>query len=161
MSKIVIRQVSATDNAPLAKVIRDVFHEYEAPREGTVYTDPTTDHLYELFHTPKSALFVAELNNKVIGCCGIYPTKGLPDGCTEIVKFYISNEGRGQGYGKLLYKACEDAAIALNYNQLYIESIPQFNTAIGIYEKLGFQSLTAPLGNSGHFGCNIWLLKTL
>jgi putative acetyltransferase len=49
-----IRPVQPADNAPLAEMIRTVFHEYNAPRQGTVYSDPTTDHLYDLFCTPGS-----------------------------------------------------------------------------------------------------------
>ncbi|MFK8046102.1 MAG: GNAT family N-acetyltransferase [Crocinitomicaceae bacterium] len=161
MSNIIIRPISETDNIILATVIRTVFLEYDAPKEGTVYSDPTTDNLFELFRTTNSVLYVAEVDNEILGCCGIFPTEGLPQGCTEIVKFYLSNKGRGKGFGKLLYKACEEKAIALNYNQLYIESIPKFNTAVGLYQKLGFKALNAPLGNSGHFGCNIWLHKQL
>lgn len=161
MSQISIREVRKSDNIALASIIRATFHEFNAPKEGTVYSDPTTDDLFELFGADNAHLFVVEENNEILGCCGIYPTKGLPIGCTEIVKFYLANKGRGQGYGKALYLACEQKAIALNYTQLYIESIPEFNTAIGLYEKLGFKPLQAPLGNTGHFGCDIWLLKDL
>ena len=158
---IIIRKVEKSDNIILAQIIRRTFHEFNAPMDGTVYSDPTTDHLFELFQTPKSQLFVAEVDGEILGCCGIFPTVGLPNGCTEIVKFYMAKAGRGKGYGKALYHACEQKAIALNYQQLYIESIPEFSTAIGLYQKLGFEPLKGPLGKSGHFGCNVWLLKTL
>jgi len=41
--------VQAEDNLLLAKLIRQVFIEYNAPQNGTVYSDPTTDDLYTLF----------------------------------------------------------------------------------------------------------------
>ena len=96
--KINIRTIQPSDNAILAKIIRSCFHDFEVKcTAGTVYTDPTTDDLYSLFQTPKSQLWVAEANDKIVGCCGIFPTENLPEGCTELVKFYISNEGRGKG----------------------------------------------------------------
>ena len=40
MMKINYRQVEKRDNSLLAGIIRKVFEEYGAPREGTVYSDP-------------------------------------------------------------------------------------------------------------------------
>jgi putative acetyltransferase len=45
------------------------------------------------------------------------------------------------------------------YTHIYLESLPAFGKAISIYEKQGFEQLSAPLGNSGHTGCDIWMLK--
>ena len=67
-----IRPIEEKDNLPLAKMIRRVFDEHDAPQKGTVYSDPTTDDLYALFRIPKSILWVAEIDNEVIGCCGVY-----------------------------------------------------------------------------------------
>jgi putative acetyltransferase len=44
---ITIRTILPTDNPILAKIIRDVFIEHDAPQHGTVYSDPTTDDLYQ------------------------------------------------------------------------------------------------------------------
>jgi putative acetyltransferase len=117
--------------------------------------------LYSLFQTPKSQLWVAEAEDKIVGCCGIFPTENLPEGCTELVKFYISNEGRGKGIGRLLLEKTIETAQELGYSQIYLESIPEFSTAVSIYEKQGFQYLNQPLGNTGHDGCNLWMLKEM
>jgi len=47
------------------------------------------------------------------------------------------------------------------YTQVYLESMPELAKAVSIYEKVGFKALDHPLGNSGHDGCDIWMLKTL
>jgi putative acetyltransferase len=47
------------------------------------------------------------------------------------------------------------------YTQVYLESMPELTKAVSIYEKVGFKSLDGPLGNSGHDGCDIWMLKEL
>ena len=73
---IIIREVEEPDNLLLAQIIRNAFKEYDAPKQGTVYSDPTTDDLYQLFRTKKSILWVALIDDKIAGCCGIYPTKG-------------------------------------------------------------------------------------
>ena len=161
MSKVEIRQICPEDNAILAGIIRHVFEEHSAPTEGTVYSDPTTDRLYELFQKEKSMLFVAEVDNAVVGCCGIYPTPGLPLGYVELVKFYLQADARGRSIGKALLENCIHNAILLGYTHMYIESLPEFAKAVGMYKSLGFDYLSSPLGNSGHTGCNIWMVREL
>ncbi len=155
------RKILKTDNSKVAQMIRRVFDEYKAVTKGTVYTDPTTDNLFELFQVDKAVFFLAIHNNEVKGCCGIYPTKGLPENCAELVKYYVAGDVRGTGVGRQLYEKCESYAIEQGYKNLYIESMPDFNQAVRIYKKIGYKVLTKPLGNSGHFGCDIWMLKQL
>jgi putative acetyltransferase len=159
--KLAIRRVEENDNLTLAKIIREAFVEHDAPRTGTVFSDPTTDNLYELFQTPKAILWVAELNNMIVGCCGIYPTRGLNESCAELVKFYLTIEARGKGIGKELMQKCINSAREFEFTQLYLESLPQFSKAVRIYEKDGFVRLDKPLGYSEHKSCNIWMLKDL
>lgn len=156
-----IRKVSLGDNASLARMIREVFEEYDAPREGTVYTDPTTDDLFSLFRRAGSVLWVAEWNGRPVGCCGIYPTPGLDQDYAELVKFYLAAPFRAMGIGKALLEHSLDSAREMAYTHIYIESMPEFSKALGIYEHLGFKSLPGPLGKSGHTGCPIWMLKEL
>lgn len=155
------RPISLQDNDSLALMIREVFIEHNAPQQGTVYSDPTTDDLYALFQTPKSVLWVAEENDRLLGCCGVYPTDGLPAGCAELVKFYLHHHARGKGIGKYLLQKSIDSAQILGYKQLYLESFPHFAKAVGMYEKLGFHTLHQPMGNSGHTACTVFMIKTL
>jgi len=156
-----IRPIEEKDNLPLAQMIREVFIEHDAPKKGTVYSDPTTDNLFDLFQTKKAVLWVLEINQKAIGCCGIFPTKGLPDKCVELVKFYISNEARGKGFGLELLNKCFDSANKLEYDSMYIESLPEYAKAVNMYIQAGFTQLSQPMGNSGHSACNLWFLKKL
>lgn len=157
-----ITSVKPEDNLGLAKMIRGVFDEYQAPTAGTVYVDPTTDHLSDLFQTENSVLFVAKDNEgEIVGCCGLYPTDNLPKDYVELVKFYIGNSARGTGLGRKFLELCYEKATEMGYTHLYLESIPAFAKAISIYEKQGFITLDKPLGNSGHNGCDIWMLKEL
>lgn len=154
-----LRTIQKSDNEALAKLIRAVFEEHNAPQKGTVYSDPTTDHLFELFQIPKSVFWIAEVENEIAGCCGIYPTEGLPANCAELVKFYLSAKARGKGIGKALMEKSIHSAVELGYSEIYLESMPHFSKAVSIYEKQGFEKLPHPLGNSGHTTCNIWMIK--
>ncbi|AIL46160.1 GNAT family N-acetyltransferase [Elizabethkingia anophelis] len=159
--EVIITTIQAADDSALASMIRGVFDEYKAPTEGTVYVDPTTDHLSKVFDVKGSVLFVAKCEDKVVGSCGLYPTEGLPEGHVELVKFYISKEARGTGVGRLFMEKCYEQAGKFGYTHIYLESLPAFGKAISIYEKQGFEQLSAPLGNSGHTGCDIWMMKKI
>jgi len=160
-SAVILREVKKEDNVLLARMIRQVFKEHDAPQSGTVFSDPTTDDLFGLFHKSRSVLWVAELDGLALGCCGIYPTEGLKNSYAELVKYYLAESERGKGTGRQLMELCIASARKLGYKKLYIESMPHFSKAVRIYEKLGFRKLSTPLGNSGHTTCTIWMLLEL
>jgi putative acetyltransferase len=157
----IIRRVRKEDNPVLAKVIREVFEEHDAPRIGTVYSDPTTNNLFELFQTPRSVLWVAESDIIILGCCGVFPTEGLAEDYVELVKFYLVQKARGKGTGRELMEQCIRSAKEFGYKKMYLESLSQFSRAVSIYEKQGFKKLAHPLGVSHHSTCNIWMIKEL
>lgn len=156
-----LRLIQPSDNTVLANIIRQCFHDYHAPTAGTVYVDPTTDQLFELFQTEKAICWVYEEDGRIAGCCGLFPTEGLPNKTVELVKFYLLSDFRGKGIGKALLQQNIQSAKELGYKLVYIESLPQFSKAVHLYENLGFQYLNHPLGNTGHTGCNIWMQLAL
>lgn len=160
-NSIRIRLIQPADNRTLASIIRASLEEFGANKPGTVYFDPTTDALFELFQTPRSCYFVAEDENGILGGGGLFPTEGLPDGTCELVKMYLRPEARGLGLGRMLIEKCIEAAREKGFNRLYLETMPELKNALVAYERLGFRYLDGPLGNSGHFGCGLWMAKEL
>ena len=158
---ILLRNIKSEDNDAIATVIRSGLKDFDADLPGTVYFDPTTDDLFKLFTTPLSAYFVATEDNKVIGGAGYFPTHGLPQDTCELVKMYLDNNYRGKGIGKLLLDHTMLAANRDGFKFMYLETLPQLNRAVEMYEKNGFIKLKAPMGDSGHFGCNMWMIKEL
>lgn len=156
-----IRLITPKDNVALAAVIRAALTEFGANKPGTVYFDPTTDQLFQLFETPGSIYYVAEKDNQILGGCGIFPTAGLPDKTCELVKLYLAPNARGTGLGKALMLKAMAWAKEAGYEQVYLESMPELSNAVTMYEKLGYNRLPKALGNSGHDGCSIWMLKAL
>jgi putative acetyltransferase len=158
---IIYRHLEKRDNKPLADLIRSVFREFGVARPGTVYYDPTTDDLFTLFQESGSIYWVAEDNGKIIGGCGIYPTQNLPGGCGEVVKLYLEASYRKKGIGRKLLEMSIESAKEMGYKQLYLESLPELGQAISLYEKQGFRFIDHKMGDEGHFGCTIWMLKDL
>ena len=161
MNDLVIRPIEEKDNEELAKLIRTVFEEFDAPRSESVYSDPTTDRLYQYFDRPDAKYWIALWKDTIVGGCGFYPTNGLPDGCCEGVKFYLSSSVRGKGIGSRLLLLAEEQAKKAGYNQLYIETFPCFQAAVSLYNKMGFKELDARLGTSGHTATTIHMIKQI
>lgn len=162
MSQLInLRYIKRTDNTALAKIIRDTMKEFGVNRPNTVYFDPTTDSLFELFQKERSVYHIAELNGEIVGGAGIYATDGLDADTCELVKMYLLPAARGLGLGRILIEKCLEEAKRLNYNKIYLETMPELKQAMKVYEKFGFQYLKGPMGNSGHTGCDLWMLKQL
>jgi len=161
MDTIEISVIQKQDDPFIAKVIRDVFVEHGINRPGTAYFDPCLDIMYEYHTGDRKIYFVARENNKVIGGAGIYPTEGLPEDTCELVKMYLLKECRGKGMGRLLIEKCIAEARKLGYRKIYLETTPELNSAIRMYEKFGFVQLKERMGNTGHHSCGIFMLKKL
>ncbi len=96
---IILRNIRLADNAALATVIRKTMEEFDMNKPHTVYFEPTTDALFELFQAAEgSNYFVVELNGEVAGGAGIFATDQLPEGTCELVKMYLSAAARGERY---------------------------------------------------------------
>jgi len=161
MSKINIRPISIADNPLIATIIRSCLTEFGANKPGTVYSDKTTDQLFELFQKNGAAYFIAEQDGQVVDGGGIFPSPGLPAGTCELVKMYLLPLARGTGIGATLMNRCLGKAKEMGFVNMYIETLPELKKAISVYEKFGFNYLDKPLGNTGHFGCSVWMLKSL
>src|SRR5882757_8728635 len=126
---ISIRSIQPGDNTALAKIVRDTLAEFGANHPGTVYYDPTTDTLFELFQRNGAGYFVGEIDDKLVGGAGIFPSVGLPAGVCELVKMYLLPEARGVGLGKTLIEKSLQFAKENNYKNVYLESMPELKKA--------------------------------
>lgn len=158
---VTIRNIQPSDNASIAAIIRSCLEEFNANKCGTVYYDSSTDHLYELFQTTSSVYFVVEKDGSILGGGGIFPSKGLPKDTCELVKMYLLPEARGTGLGARIISMCIEFAKQQGFRKLYLESMPELKKAIRVYEKFGFEYIDEPLGETGHHGCDVWMMKNL
>lgn len=156
---IQIREIEAGDNQSIAAIIRNTLTEFGANRPGTAYYDKSTDHLFELFRQPGSCYYVVEMEGELVGGGGVYPTEGLPEDTCELVKMYLLPPARGRGLGKIMIEKCIQKAAELGYKKIYLETMPELHLALKIYAHFGFEYLKGPMGNSGHTGCSLWMIR--
>jgi len=161
MENFFIRTIRQEDNPALAFIVRNTLAEFGANHPGTVYYDPTTDDLFHLFQKDRSIYYVAEINKEIVGGSGIYPSNGLPDDTCELVKMYLVPQARGLGLGRDLINRSLSFAKQAGYKKVYLETMPELKQALRVYEKFGFKYLNGPMGNTGHFGCDRWMLLEL
>ena len=170
---ITIRAILPADNSAIATIIRDTLTEFGANKPGTAYYDAATDDMFGSFQVNGSRYHVGLIHEQsaidghdlagshIAGGGGIYPSAGLPEGVCELVKMYLAPTARGKGLGKRLIEECLAFARSYGYRQVYIETMPELQKAMSIYEKFGFNYLDGPMGNTGHYGCSVWMLKNL
>ena len=158
MQSLKIRKIIPTDNPYLSNIIKSVLKELQCNLKGTAYYDKETDAMYEAYQNEKTVYFVAELNSKIVGGCGIGT---LENNICELQKMYISPNGRGKKIGYSLLKKCIGFAIENNYDSIYLETFPQMKVAISLYRKNGFYAISKAMGNTCHYACNVWMLKPL
>tara|TARA_R110002012_G_scaffold322096_1_gene555392 strand:- start:79643 stop:80131 length:489 start_codon:yes stop_codon:yes gene_type:complete len=162
MTSISIREIEQKDNAQVAKVIRKVLVDLGVPKVGTAYADKALDSMFENYTAARSSYFVVVENDIILGCAGIAPLENYEgtDVC-ELQKMYFLEAARGQGIGAKMMKICLEKAAAYKFDKVYLETMPYMKAAQKLYVKSGFQYLDAPMGNTGHFSCPVWMLKVL
>ncbi|MDN8601395.1 GNAT family N-acetyltransferase [Citrobacter enshiensis] len=157
-----LRLITADDNPAVASVIRQVSAEYGLTADkGYTVADPNLDELYQLYSQPGHAYWVVEQNGRVVGGGGIAPLScSEPDIC-ELQKMYFLSTVRGQGLAKKLALMALDHAREHGFKRCYLETTAFLREAIGLYEHLGFEHISEPLGCTGHVDCEVRMLKGL
>ncbi|WP_230353599.1 GNAT family N-acetyltransferase [Lelliottia sp. WAP21] len=157
-----LRPITASDNPAIAAVIREVSAEYGLTADkGYTVADPNLDELFQLYSQPGHAYWIIEQDGKVVGGGGIAPLScSEPDIC-ELQKMYFLPTIRGQGLAKKLALLALDHARQNGFKRCYLETTAFLKEAIGLYEHLGFEHISEPLGCTGHTDCEVRMLKTL
>lgn len=154
----IIRKITPADNAAIEKLIRDCLIEFGANHDGTAWADPGLCRLSEEYKNDGTAYWVAVgESGELLGGTGIGKISGEDKIC-ELQKMYCKKEARGKGVaGALLCEALEFASH--RYDACYLETLENMTAAQRFYEKNGFKR-TYPIGNTGHFCCDVrYLLR--
>src|SRR5690606_23687478 len=149
------------DDAQVAAVIRTVLIEMGVPKVGTAYADKTLDEMTATYNKDKAVYFVIEDQGKIIGGAGIAQLENFDGNICELQKMYFLQEARGKGLGTKMMEVCLNKAKSFGFEKCYLETLPYMKDAAKLYAKSGFEALEGPLGDTGHYSCDIWMLKTL
>ena len=161
-----IRPIEAHDDAAVAAIIRSVMPEFGASGCGFAIGDPEVDWMHRAYAQPRSAYFVIERddasgNAVVEGGGGVAPLIGGDAGTCDLRKMYFLAELRGLGAGAALMARCLDAARGFGFDHCYLETLTGMDAAMRLYERSGFHRIDAPMGATGHGGCNTFYFRDL
>ncbi len=156
-----IREIQPKDNPKIAKVIRKILIEFGVPKVGTAYADKILDTLYEAYDTENAIYYVIEKKGEIFGGAGIKKLDNYEGNVCELQKMYFLPEARGIGLGSKMMETCLQKAKEFGFEQCYLETLPYMEDARKLYRKAGFKDLDAPMGDTGHYSCNLWMLKEL
>jgi putative acetyltransferase len=156
-----LRPITAADDRAVASIIRAVMPEFGACGPGFAINDPEVDRMCSTYSAPGAAYFVIERGGRVLGGGGIAPLAATDERVCELRKMYFLPELRGRGQGRRLLQHCLQAARSLGYRRCYLETLTGMDVAMRLYAEAGFVALCAPLGRTGHFGCDRYFVREL
>ncbi|MDJ0626421.1 MAG: leucine--tRNA ligase [Candidatus Caenarcaniphilales bacterium] len=146
-SKYKIHKVSANNFVNQAKAITKDYYEELA----NLVDEKTRKSLEELLNDSNrpengfddyfkkdSALYLLEVSKtkEIVACLGIRP---LDNKRCEMKKLYVKKEHRSKGYAEILIHHAEKTAREMNFEEIYLDSMPQLKSAISLYNKLGYE----------------------
>jgi putative acetyltransferase len=156
-----IRPIEPRDDAAVAAVIRRVMPEFGADGPGFALHDAEVDAMSAAYARPRRAYFVVEMDGTVVGGAGVAPLDGGDEDVCELRKMYFLPQARGIGAGAAMMARCLEAARGLGYRRCYLETLEGMDAAQALYLRSGFAPLDAPMGGTGHFGCDRFYLREL
>ena len=156
-----LRPIAPADDAAMAAVIRAVMPEFGACGDGFAINDPEVDWMSRAYAEPRHAYFVLERDGRVLGGAGVAPLAGGDAETCELRKMYFLPEARGTGAGAAMMARCLEAARGFGFRRCYLETLTGMDAAMRLYERSGFHRIPAPMGATGHGGCNTFYLLEL
>jgi GNAT superfamily N-acetyltransferase len=94
---------------------------------------------------PVGAFLVARLGGEPVGCGAV--KRGPADGVGEVKRMYVAPHARGRRVGAAILDALAEAARALGYTRLVLETGVRQPEAVALYTREGWE----PVPAFGHY----------
>ena len=156
-----IRRIQPQDISQVSELIKKVMTEYDCVGEGYSINDPEVEDMYASYNNDRSAFYIIENEDRILGCGGIAPLVNGDEKTCELRKMYFYSELRGLGMGQKLLTICLEEAKNIGYTKCYLETVDRMKKAQKLYTRNGFKALTQAEGNTGHCSCDAYYIKEL
>ena len=138
------REMTESDNAAVAALIRDNLKKLGLDIPGTVYFDAGLDHLSDYYGRDGRKYFVLEdETGEVIGGIGFDRFAPMKE-TAELQKLYLRDSAKGSGIGYEMIDFIENRMREAGYKASYLETHDNLQAAIHIYEKTGYKEIDRP-----------------
>jgi ribosomal protein S18 acetylase RimI-like enzyme len=124
-----------------------LFEEYAAALSIDLCFQNFAQELAELpkmYGPPSGALLLAEIEAIPAGCVAV---RNLDPTTCELKRLYVRPTHRGHRLGRRLAEAALEAARALGYQRIRLDTLPEMQPAQRLYESLGFHDIPAYYGD--------------
>ena len=131
-------QITEAHQAVHLPLVRELFNEYAAALGFHLCFQDFEQELADLpgrYAPPEGRILIATWGGKPAGCVAM---KKLGEGVCEMKRFYVRTDFRGKGIGLGLAKAIVESGRAADYERMRLDTVPSMQSAIKIYESLGF-----------------------
>ena len=125
--------------ALIAQVQAEYVERYGGPDESPV--DPAE------FSAPGGTFLVGYLGGAPVACGGV---RRLGPDVAEVKRMFVVRRCRGRGLSRMVLGAIEDAARALGYRRLLLETGSKQPEAVQLYLSSGYE----PTEPFGHYRCS-------
>jgi putative acetyltransferase len=160
-TSLLIRPIEPRDDEGVARLIRTVMPEFGAAGQGFAIQDPEVSAMSAAYMGGRAQYWVIVRGEEVLGGGGFAALEGGEPEVCELRKMYFMASARGLGFGRRLLELCLREAREAGFRRCYLETLENMALARRLYETNGFRRLRAPLGRTGHYGCNSWYLREL
>ncbi len=164
---VLLRPIRPRDDAAMAAVIRDVMTEHRCTGAGFAIHDAEVSAMYAAYSRPDARYYVVERSGgaptEILGGAGFARLQGTDAAAAtcELRKMYFRPVARGRGLGRALLDLLLDEMRACGYRRCYLETTSWMADALRLYRAAGFAPLPAPLGSTGHHGCDAFFGREL
>jgi len=138
-------RITKLRSAPEITEIATLFHEYALGLGIDLSFQDFATELASLpgkYAPPTGQLMLAySSRGAVLGCVAVRPLAGRA--VCEMKRLYVRPAARGLGVGRGLVAAIIEAAQALGYTQMKLDTLPSMPEALALYESFGFVRIPA------------------
>ncbi|MBD8071445.1 arsinothricin resistance N-acetyltransferase ArsN1 family A [Bacillus sp. PS06] len=141
MNDIVIRMAELEDLQAIKTIYNEGIEDRIATLETELKDEAFMNDWFER-HQGRFKVFVAELNNEVIGWASLnsYNSRCAYNGVADL-SLYIARAYRGKGVGNTLLQAIENAAKNNDFHKIVLSTFPFNQLGQGLYRKRGFREV--------------------
>ncbi|MFP4091005.1 MAG: N-acetyltransferase family protein [Cyclobacteriaceae bacterium] len=157
----IIRPIQPADNPFVAQIVLTIMADFDLDPLTTIAGDPGLHHMYENYQEERAIYYVVAAGERLLGGCGIRQLASGDEVTCELQRMFILPEARGKGIGKELMHLCLERAREFGYKQVYIETLSEMHHARRLYEYFGFEEIACRMGDTGHSGCDVKMLKKI
>ncbi len=138
------RELTPSDNAAVAALVRTNLREHKLDIPGTVYYDDGLDHLSDYYCDEDHKYYVlTDGSGAVLGGVGFARFDPMPN-TAELQKLYLDNSVKRQGLGYDLMALVEEKMREAGFKTSYLETHDNLEAAIHLYEKCDYTEIPRP-----------------